>query len=181
MANRIVLITGSPRNGNSAAMAYAFEQAAKKRGNEVIRFDANSLYVEGCRACGQCYKVPGIACGLTDDFNKIADAVLSCNAVVFATPLYWYSWPSQIKSILDRFFAFCNSQSPIAGKSCALMACCSERDSSAFQGLEYSYDQSVSYLGWHSVGKVLVLGVTKATDYEWTDAVARATALAEQF
>ena len=78
MANRIVLITGSPRNGNSAAMAYAFEQAAKKRGNEVIRFDANSLYVEGCRACGQCYKVPGIACRLTDDFNKIADAVFAC-------------------------------------------------------------------------------------------------------
>lgn len=180
MANRIVLITGSPRNGNTAAMAYAFEQEAKNLGKEVIRFDAASLYVEGCRACGQCYKVPGIACGLNDDFNRIADAVEDSDAVVFATPLYWYSWPTQIKAVLDRFFAFCNSQAPVAGKSCGLMACCEERDVSAFQALEYSYDQSVAFLGWRSVGKVFVTGVKNPTDYEWTDAAARAKVLAAQ-
>ena len=170
---KIVVLSGSPReNGNSVALVNAFTKGATEAGHTVEIIDCAKINVAPMRFD------PPLA---DDDFTAIGKQIVQADCLVFATPLYWYSWPAQIKSILDRFFAFCNSQSPIAGKSCALMACCSERDSSAFQGLEYSYDQSVSYLGWHSVGKVLVPGVTKATDYEWTDAVARATALAEQF
>lgn len=76
MSKKIVVITGSPRkNGNSAAMADAFIQAAEARGHAVTRFDAALKQVGGCRACETCFKT-GKACSFDDDFNVLAPAIL---------------------------------------------------------------------------------------------------------
>ena len=177
MANRIVLITGSPRNGNSAAMAYAFEQAAKKRGNEVIRFDANSLYVEGCRACGQCYKVPGIACGLTDDFNKIADAVLSCNAVVFATPLYYFGVSAQLKAVIDRFYTLNNPKEQMMEKQSVLLVSQAQPSANASAGLMMMIREIAHYYHWLERGSVIACDVRAPGDIEKTAYLDQAYAL----
>lgn len=106
MSKKIVVITGSPRkNGNSAAMADAFIQAAEARGHAVTRFDAALKQVGGCRACETCFKT-GKACSLDDDFNTVAPAILEADAVVFVTPVYWYSIPAQIKGVIDRLYSF---------------------------------------------------------------------------
>ena len=95
MSKKIVVITGSPRkNGNSFAMTEAFIKAAEDKGHTVTRFDAAMKQVGGCHACETCFKT-GKACSFDDDFNSIAPVILEADAVVFATPVYWYSIPAQ--------------------------------------------------------------------------------------
>ena len=181
MRKKIVVITGSPRkNGNSFAMTDAFINAAEAKGHTVTRFDAAMKNVGGCRACETCFKT-GKACSFDDDFNTIAPAILEADAVVFTMPVYWYSVPAQIKGVIDRLYSFCVAGKDIAGKECAVIACCEEEDMSVMDGVRVPLERSAALLKWKMVGEVLVPGVLKAGDIEKTDGCAQAAALADKF
>ena len=181
MGKKIVVITGSPRkNGNSFAMTDAFIQAAEGKGHTVTRFDAALKDVGGCHACETCFKT-GKACSFDDDFNTIAPAILEADAVVFTMPVYWYSIPAQIKGVIDRLFSFCVAGKDVAGKECAVIACCEEDDVSVLDGVRVPVERSAALLKWKIVGEVLVPGVLNVGDIEKTDGCKQAAALADKF
>lgn len=181
MSKKIVVITGSPRKGgNSFAMTDAFIAAAQAAGHTVERFDAAFMKIGGCHACETCFKT-GKACSFDDDFNIIAASILTADAVVFTMPVYWYSIPSQIKGVIDRIYSFCVAGKDIAGKQCALIACCEEDDMTVLDGVRIPYERTIALLKWKSVGEVLVPGVLNRGDIQKTDGVARAAALARSF
>lgn len=180
MGKKIVVITGSPRkNGNSFAMTEAFISAAEKKGHSVTRFDAALSNVGGCRACETCFKT-GKACSFDDDFNAIAPAILEADAVVFTMPVYWYSIPAQIKGVIDRLFSFVAGGKDIAGKECALIACCEENDMSVFDGVKLPIERSAELMKWTMIGEVLVPGVLNVGDIGKTDGCKQAEALADK-
>lgn len=180
MSKKIVVITGSPRkNGNSFAMTEAFIKAAEAKGHIVTRFDAAMKKLGGCRACETCFTT-GKACTFDDDFNTIAPAILEADAVVFTTPVYWYSIPAQIKCVIDRIFSFVVGGKDIAGKECALIACCEEDDMSVMDGVRIPIERSAALLKWKMVGEVLVPGVLNTGDIEKTNGCKQAAALAEK-
>lgn len=180
MSKKIVVITGSPRkNGNSFAMTEAFTRAAEAKGHIVTRFDAAMRNVGGCHACETCFKT-GKACSFDDDFNAIAPAILEADAVVFATPVYWYSIPAQIKCVIDKLFSFCVAGKDIGGKKCALITCCEENDLSVMDGVRIPIERSAALLKWSMAGEVLVPGVLNVGDIENTDGCKQAAALADK-
>lgn len=180
MSKKIVVITGSPRkNGNSFAMTNAFIQAVEKKGHTVTRFDAAEKNVGGCHACETCFKT-GKACSFDDDFNTIAPAILEADAVVFTMPVYWYSIPAQIKGVIDKLFSFCVAGKEIAGKECALIACCEENDLSVMDGVRVPIERSAALMKWNMVGEVLIPGVLNVGDVERTDGCKKAAALADR-
>ena len=180
MNKKIVVITGSPRkNGNSFAMKEAFIKAAEAKGHIVTRFDAAMRKLGGCHACETCFTT-GKACTFDDDFNTIAPAILEADAVVFTTPVYWYSIPAQIKCAIDRIFSFVVGGKDIAGKECALITCCEEDDMSVMDGVRIPVERSAALLKWKMVGEVLVPGVLNTGDIEKTDGCKQAAALAEK-
>ncbi len=179
MSKNIVVITGSPRkNGNSFVMTDAFIKAAQAKGHTVTRFDAALHKVGGCHACETCFKT-GKACSFDDDFNTVAPAIEKADTVVFTTPVYWYSIPAQIKGVIDRIYSFCVAGKDIAGKECALIACCEEDDVSVMDGVRIPIERSAALLKWKMVGEVLVPGVLNPGDIEKTDGIKKAVALAE--
>jgi len=179
MSKKIVVITGSPRkNGNSSAMTDAFIQAAEAKGHTVTRFDAARAKLGGCRACETCFST-GKACTFDDDFNTIAPAILDADAIVFTMPVYWYSIPAQIKCVIDRIFSFVVGGRDIAGKECALIACCEEDNLSVMDGVRIPIERTAALNKWKMVGEVLVPGVLNVGDIEKTDGCERAAALAE--
>lgn len=181
MSKKIVVVTGSPRkNGNSFAMTDAFIQAAQAKGHTVTRFDAAMMKIGGCRACETCYKT-GKACSFDDDFNTIAPAILEADAVVFTMPVYWYSIPTQIKGVIDRMFSFVVGGKSIAGKECAIIACCEEAEMDVMDAVRIPLERSAALMKWDMVGEVLVPGVLNAGDIAKTDGCAQAAALAEKF
>ena len=178
MSKKIVVITGSPRkNGNSFAMTDAFIRAAEAKGHTVRRFDAAFLNFGGCRACETCFKT-GKACSFDDDFNTIAPAILEADAVVFTMPVYWYSIPAQIKGVIDRIYSLVVGGKDIAGKECALIACCEEEDLSVLDGVRIPMERTAALNKWKMVGEVLVPGVLEAGAIAKTDGCAQAAALA---
>lgn len=178
---KIVVITGSPRRGgNSFAMTDSFIGAAEAAGHEVARFDAAFMNLGGCHACETCFK-SGKACSLDDDFNKIAPYIEEAGGVVFTMPVYWYSIPAQIKCVMDKLYSFCVAGRDIAGKKCALIACCEEDDMTVLDGVRVPYERSVVLLKWQSVGEVLIPGVLNVGEIKNTDGEAKAAALAKAF
>ena len=181
MSKKIVVITGSPRkNGNSFAMTDAFIQAAQAKGHTVTRFDAAMMKIGGCHACETCYKT-GKACSFDDDFNTIAPAILEADAVVFTTPVYWYSIPAQIKGVIDRLYSLVVGGKDYAGKECAMIVCCEEHEMDVMDGVRIPRERTAALLKWNMVGEVLIPGVLVAGDIEKTDGCAQAAALAEKF
>lgn len=177
----IAVITGSPRkNGNSFAMTRAFVDAAEARGHTVQRFDAAFLNIGGCRACQTCYAT-GKACSFDDDFNRIAEALLEADAVVYTMPVYWYSIPAQIKGVIDRIFSLVVGGKDVAGKKCALITCCEEEDVTVMDGVRLPIERSAALLQWEMVGEVLVPGVFGVGDIDRTDGCRQAAALAGKF
>lgn len=178
MGKKIVVITGSPRkNGNSFAMTDSFIKAAEEQGHTVTRFDAALMQIGGCRACETCFQT-GKACSFDDDFNTIAPAILEADAVVFTMPVYWYSIPAQIKGVIDRIYSLVVGGKDIAGKACALIACCEEADRSVLDGVRIPIERTAALNNWKMVGEVLVPGVLKPGDIDATDGCQQAAALA---
>ena len=159
-------------------MTEAFINAAEAKGHSVTRFDAAFKKVGGCHACETCYKTCK-ACSFDDDFNELAPAILEADAVVFTTPVYWYSFPAQIKAVIDKLYALCVGGKDVAGKECALIACCEEEDMSVMDGVRVPYERTAALLKWKSVGEVLVPGVLLVGDIDKTDGCKKAAALAE--
>lgn len=180
MSKKIVVITGSPRkNGNSFAMTDAFIAAAEKKGHSVTRFDAALKNVGGCHACETCFK-SGKACSFDDDFNAIAPSIFEADVVVFTMPVYWYSLPAQIKGVIDKLFSFVVGGKDIAGKECALIACCEEDDMSVFDGVRVPVERSAALMKWKMAGEVLIPGVLNAGDIDKTDGCKQAAELADK-
>ena len=179
MSKKIVVITGSPRkNGNSFAMTDAFIKAAEEKGHTVTRFDAALKNVGGCRACETCFST-GKACTFDDDFNTIAPAILEADAIVFTTPVYWYSIPAQIKGVIDRVFSLVVGGKDIAGKECALITCCEEEDMSVMDGVRIPIERMAALNKWKMVGEVLIPGVLNVGDIDKTDGCKKAADLAD--
>ena len=180
MSKQIVVITGSPRkNGNSFAMTDSFIRAAEAKGHTVTRFDAAMMNIGGCHACETCFKT-GKACSFDDDFNRIAPAILVADAIVFTMPVYWYSIPSQIKGVIDRIYSLVVGGKDIAGKECALIACCEDQDPTVLDGVRIPMERTAALNGWKMVGEVLVPGVLKAGDIDGTDGCRQAAELADK-
>ena len=178
---KIVVITGSPRKqGNSFAMTDSFVKAAEAKGHTVTRFDTSFMNIGFCHDCETCFKT-GKACSFDDDFNLMAPSILEADAVVFSMPVYWYSIPAQIKSVIDKLFAFVVGGKDIAGKECALITCCEENDMTVMDGVRIPIERSAALIQWKMVGEVLVPGVLEAGAINNTDGCKQAAALAEKF
>ena len=161
-------------------MTNAFIKSAEQKGHKITRFDAAMMNVGGCRACESCFKT-GQACTFHDDFNTIAVAIKEADAVVFTTPVYWYSIPSQIKAVIDKLFSFYNANIDLSGKECALITCCEENDKSVMDGVRIPLERSAALLKWKMVGEVMIPAVVNAGDIDNTDGCRQAAALADKF
>lgn len=182
MGKKILVITGSPRKGgNTFAMTDSFIKAAEARGHSITRIDAAFSNVAGCRGCEECYS-KGEPCVFDDDFNKMASDMLAADAIVFTAPVYWYSFPAQIKAVMDRMFCFAvGGKKEIRGKECALITCCEESDMGVMDGLIKPFERAAALMEWKVVGAVRVPSVFKIGDISKTDGCAQAAALAEKF
>ena len=120
------------------------------------------------------------ACSYDDDFNTIAPDILEADTVVFSTPVYWYSIPAQIKAVLDKMFSFCVAGKDIAGKECAIIACCEEDDMSVLDGVSIPIERSAALLKWKMIGEVLIPGVLNVGDINKTDGCKKAVELADK-
>lgn len=181
MKKRILVITGSPRaGGNSDQMADAFIRGAESAGHAVTKVSAASLNIRGCIACNACYST-GSACAHPDDFNQIAALMEQSDALVLATPIYWFTFPAHLKAVIDKFYAFAVEEKKLPVKEAMLLVCGEMDDSSIFDGIINSYAQSCAYMNWQDRGCYYVTGVCEKGDIFKTSALAELEDVGKKF
>lgn len=176
---KILVLTGSPReNGNSDLLAEAFIEGARQAGHETAKFKAGLKQIQGCMACKACWSKDR-ACVIRDGFTELEPLLEAADMIVFATPLYWFGMPAQLKAAIDRFYAY-NSDAcrrPLKASECVLLACGNDEGPEIFDGLIASYKSMANYLDWKDRGIVTVNGVDSIGDIKNTDALERAKKL----
>lgn len=156
----IVVLTGSPRrNGNTNYLAERFIAGAKENGHEVFRFDCAQHKIDGCMACNHC-GMDG-DCVLKDDFGLVRPRLINADMVVFVTPMYYFGFSAQLKSVIDRFYAINGSIKGAPKKTAFLMAYADTAESEA-QPMLLHYRTLARYLGWKDCGTVVAPGVWTA-------------------
>ncbi|MDR3110038.1 MAG: flavodoxin family protein [Planctomycetaceae bacterium] len=179
MSKNILVLTGSPRKGgNSDLLADAFVAGAKRAGNTVTKYTTADKNIKGCTACNACFS-KGTACVFHDDFNELATLVEKAEMIVFATPLYWFSFPAQLKAAIDKFYSFFVAKRELKIAQCVLLVCGEDDKESSFAGLVKSYELVANYLNWKDAGQIIVTSVNEKSDIIKTDALQRAEKLGE--
>lgn len=160
----ILVLTGSPRTGgNTDLLADAFIKGAKRAGHTIERFDAGRARVNGCRGCDACFS-NGKPCAFDDDFNTFAEMFQRADALVIATPVYFFSFTAQIKAVIDKLYAFTKTEGSLGIKKTVLLAVAADDNRAVFDGLIKSYELIFDYLKWEDRGRLLVDSVGPVGD-----------------
>ncbi len=103
---KIVSLFGSPRKqGNTATVLGWVEEQLNERGHEVARINTCDYLINGCQECYHCQNsVNEPGCPQKDDTLSIFGRMMEADAVIYASPLFCWSWSSQIKPLIDRHF-----------------------------------------------------------------------------
>ena len=153
---KILVITGSPRkNGNSNTLVDNFIKGAEEAGHKVVRFDSAFKNVHPCIACNKC-GMNG-ECVFKDDFEFVRNNIVDADAVVFATPMYYFGISAQIKAVIDRFYSI-NGQIHVPKKAVLIMTY-ADTSAKEAQPIISHYETLLNYLGWSDAGKIIASGV----------------------
>lgn len=135
---KILLINGSPKGAksNSLRLAHSFldgireHESERERAVEVEELHLSTLRIAPCKGCFACWKqTPGTCC-MEDDMQTVIEGLLSANLVIWSFPLYYYSVPGPLKTLIDR-------QLPMS-----LPFMCESRDGNGSGGHPSRYDRS---------------------------------------
>lgn len=145
MNKRILVLTGSPnRNGNSGKMADAFIRGAESAGHSTVKFETAFKNLRGFTASGE-----------PDDFTELQPLLNSCDVLVIATPLYWYSFPAQLKAVFDSLDS--SPENAMTIQESYLLVSSGDTADATFAPIIDLYQLIRDYPGWKDRG-VLKIG-----------------------
>ncbi len=105
MAKKVLILSGSPRvGGNSDLLCDEFMKGALEAGNRVEKINVATRKIGFCRGCYHCESHAGV-CALKDDMAEVLEKMLAADAIVMATPVYFYAICAQLKAVIDRSVA----------------------------------------------------------------------------
>lgn len=119
MTNRkLLILMASPRpRGNSTILAGEAASGAKDAGAEVKTFRLAKMRIGPCLGCDGCRKPKAAGCVQKDDMKPLYAELRSADAVLIASPVYWFTMSAQVKLFMDRLYAFGAEQyRPLKGK-----------------------------------------------------------------
>ena len=101
MNKKVLIVSTSIRKGsNSEILAQEVERGALDAGNEVEFVSLAGREIGFCRGCLACQKTGN--CVIRDEMDALIGKVREADAIVFATPIYYYEMSGQMKVFLDR-------------------------------------------------------------------------------
>ena len=166
---KILVIESSPhKSGASNTLAAEFIRGAEESGHETEVFDCAHADIRPCQGCGAC----GMSgpCVQKDDMTKsLRDKLMSCDMVVFVTPLYYYNVSSQLKHVIDRFYSFTGELTARRLKTAFIVAAWDDNDWT-MEVVKAYYETLCRYMDFDDQGAVYgtgcgSVGMTKRTEH----------------
>ena len=176
---KVLVLCGSPhKDGTTNKLANAFISGVDLKKHKIEKYYLDSKNIQPCSGCNYCVKNGGMCCK-RDDMMELYEAVLTADAIVFASPLYYFGMTAQMKLLIDRFYAINDELRKQTYKKTYLLTAGADDEPEAFEGISKHFDIMVNYLNWQSSGKVLALGCGAKEDLEGTTYLKEAKILAE--
>ena len=105
-ARKIIIVEGSPRlNGNSTLLAREVAAGARSLGAEVETLHLNEMDIRPCTACDACQESLETDCIIDDPMKDAYPRLRAADAIVYASPIYWFTVSGQLKLFMDRCYA----------------------------------------------------------------------------
>lgn len=166
-ARRVVALSSSPRRkGNSRKGAEAVLEGAAAAGHQTELVHLAD-HVQGLlRNCRECRRSDGF-CSIDDGYrNVLFEKVMPADALVLATPIWWYGMSGQLKNFFDRMFCYFALSYPdhasvhrgLYGKRVAVVLSAEENNLSARLGIIQTMQELCRYMHWSMVGVVTGIG-----------------------
>ncbi len=155
---KVMIVVGSPRpKGNSAILAQQVAAGAREEGADVEIFTLQGMNIKPCNACDACRKKMDTACVLDDDMQKLYPKLRKADAIVIASPIYWFTVSAQTKLFMDRWYALGSDEGyALAGKRFGIVLTYADADpfiSGAVNALR-TFEDAFRFLGAKMVGMV---------------------------
>jgi multimeric flavodoxin WrbA len=110
--NVLVLNASPRRDGNSARLSLAAAEGAREAGHAVDVVHLDDHLEHFLRDCRRCRNDRG-CCTIEDGYERLLrERVVPADAMVLATPVYWYGVSGQLKTFFDRMFCFIAASQP---------------------------------------------------------------------
>ena len=152
----LILKSSGNRHGSSNLLADAFIRGAEEAGHTITEYDLLRADLRPCLGCNHC----GMAgpCVQKDDFeNGLKELLRQTDMIVFVMPVYYYSWPAQLKTVVDRFYSFTGELTRMKKKT-ALLTVAWDNTDSAFDLVKAYYGRICAYMSFQDQGMVIGKG-----------------------
>jgi multimeric flavodoxin WrbA len=151
---KILVLNGSPRaNGNTAAMVEAFKKGAEGKGNEVTVVEVAKKKIAGCLGCEYCHTKGEGACVQKDDMQEVYPLLAEADAVVYASPIYYFTMSGQMQCAISRFYA---PMKPAKAKKAAMML--SSGSPGVYDAAIAQFNVMTGFMGMETVGIITANG-----------------------
>lgn len=127
MTEQILILIGSPREkGNTAVLAGRAAEGALAAGAQVESIYLHGLDIRPCNTCDEC--ISG-ECIIDDDMRPLYPRLAAADAILLASPVYWFTYSAQMKLCIDRWYGFqANHWKEIRYKRFGLILCYGDTD-----------------------------------------------------
>lgn len=163
---KVLGIMGSPRiKGNTDLLLDEALKGAQSQGAEVEKLVVDKLNIAPCREYYGCERDG--KCVIKDDMDEIYPKLLGSDAVVVASPMFFYGLTSQIKALIDRCQALwvkryvLKKEPPDGGRKGAFIAVGATKGKELFNGSIFTVKYFFDAIGVDYSEELLVRGVDK--------------------
>lgn len=161
---KVLTLLGSARKkGNTATVLTLIEKELHTLKNTVERITLHDKAIKGCRGCLKCLAYPNeIACVQQDDADEIMQKMLMADVILFTTPVYFWGFSAQIKTLIDRSNAFVTQcfkpghTSLLQGKRVGLLATGADSFENNAEGVFTAFDRFTHFLQAKNTGTLYV-------------------------
>lgn len=147
------LLGSAKKKGNTATVLGWVEHALESRGHAVERIHLHDRSIKGCLGCAQCREKPDeIGCVQKDDAIDILAQMISSDAVLYASPIYFWGFSAQIKALIDRSYSLVTNYhkpghtSLMEGKRLGLLVTGADAYAENAEGMFAAFDRIADYL-----------------------------------
>lgn len=158
--SKVLAVIGSPRQGgNTEILVSQIAEGAASVGAAVEMVRLGDLHIRECDGCHVCWR--GRLCSKDDDMRPLYEKIAACDAIVFATPVYWYGPTALMKAFVDRFVYFnCEANRPmVRGKRAAAAVVLEETHEETWRPVVDFFRKSLAYLEMDLADTIVVPGV----------------------
>ncbi len=101
---KVLAVNGSARRGgNTMRLLETALAPVEAAGIEVEAIELGAKKVQGCTACGQCYKKQDGACHGRRDFgNEVIEKMAEADGMLLGSPVYFADVTAEMKALIDR-------------------------------------------------------------------------------